>query len=311
MKLLEGKVVLVTGAGGGIGRSHARYFSSQGAKIVVNDLGTNVFGEGASSEPADQTVAEIVADGGEAIANFDDISTWEGAKRAVYSGIDTFGKLDGLVNNAGNLRRPKLHELTEHDFDLTVAAHLKGSFACCAHASAYWRDRFLTGDDPRGAIVNTISDAMIVGLDRTTIYSAVKAGVAQLTINGSREASEYGVRLNAYGPRAFTRMSIASYRDPGSPEKDRPNPKDPSNASPLVAWLLSERSQHVTGQIFQTIGGGIAHCTPLSPGPVHWPKEGEVRFSQEEIEVLINSRIFGCRFPDLAMQEPPGWSALF
>ena len=311
MRLLEGKVILITGSGGGVGRAHAHYLASQGARIVVNDLGASVTGEGADAGPAQNVAAEIIAAGGEAVANTDDISNWQGARRAVHEGIEAFGRLDGLVNNAGSLRRPKLHEMTEEDFDLTVAVHLKGGFACSVHACNYWQERFQNGDDPRAAIVNTISDAMIVGLDRSAIYAGVKAGIAQLTINGSREALDYGVRINAYGPRAFTRMSTASYKNAGTPDESRPNPKDPVNASPLVAWLLSDRSPHVTGQIFQTIGGGIAHCQPLTAGPIHWPEDGEVRFSQEEIEPLINGRIFGCRFPDLALQEPPGWVASF
>jgi NAD(P)-dependent dehydrogenase (short-subunit alcohol dehydrogenase family) len=309
MKVLEGKVILVTGSGNGVGKAHAIYFASQGAKVVVNDIGADVLGGGRSSQPAEDTVAAITAAGGNAVVSTHDISNWDGARQAVHAGIEAFGRFDGVVNNAGNLRLAKLTDLTEADIDASFAVHLKGSFATTIHACRYWRERYEADPTSRGAIVNTISDAMIVALDRTSAYAAAKAGVGQLTINGSREAAEYGVRLNAYGPRAFTRMSTASYKNAGAPPTDGSNPKDPGNVSPFIAWLLSDRAQHVTGQIFATVGGGISLCTRLTAGEMHWPPEGQVLFKQEQIELLVNSKIFNSRVPDMPLQEPPGWVA--
>lgn len=310
MQMLEGKVILVTGAGRGVGRAHALTFARLGARIVVNDLGTDVRGEGASRALADETVQEIRALGTEAVANHDDISDWQGARRAIHTGIDTFGKLDGLVNNAGTLRKQELADLTEEDFDSLVRVHLKGSFACTKHACHYWRERYRAGDDPKAAVVNTISDALLVSLPNYAIYGAVKAGIAHLTTTGSREALSYGVRINAYGPRALTRMSPASSVGADPIEGGTPNhPKDPGNSSPLVAWLLCDESSHVSGQVFQTIGGGIARCSPWTPGSVIWPPNGAVRFEPEAVGATLNGTIFGCRFPDLALPEPPGRSA--
>lgn len=306
-RLLEGKSLLLTGAGRGVGRAHAIELAKLGAKIVVNDIGTSLRGDDTdAANPADNVVAEIAAFGGEAIANYDDVCSWKGALGAVRMGIDAFGKLDGLVNNAGILRKVALADLVEDDFDAIVRVHLKGSFACTVHALNYWRERFTAGDDPRASIVNTFSEAVLVSLPNYSVYGAAKAGVVQLTTVGSREASAYGVRLNAYGPRALTRMT------PGADQMDRsvPHPMDPENSSPLVSWLLSDQSAHVTGQVFQTVGGGVARCEGWAAGEMVWPENGRFRFEPEEVGAALNSRVFGCRYPDKVLQEPPGFSAV-
>jgi NAD(P)-dependent dehydrogenase (short-subunit alcohol dehydrogenase family) len=303
--MLHGKVILVTGAGRGVGRAHALLLAKLGAKLVINDLGTDVRGEGSSASLADGVVAEIRSAGGEAAANHDDISDWRGAERAVRTGIEEFGKLDGLVNNAGNLRKADLADLTEADFDSLVRVHMKGSFACTKHALHYWRDRFSKGDKPNAAIVKTISDALLVSLPSYVAYGAVKGGIAHLTTCGSREALRYGVRINAYGPRALTRMANVAHVNSLTPDSSTAHPKDPGNSSPLVAWLLSDESRHVSGQVFQTVGGGIAKCTPWTPGSVLWPPHGSVRFEPEQVGAALNAVMFGSRFPDLVLPEPP------
>ncbi|MDB5970026.1 MAG: short-chain dehydrogenase [Hydrocarboniphaga sp.] len=310
MKLLEGKVILVTGAGRGLGRAHALLFAQQGASLVINDLGTDMSGAGRSSELAESVVGEIRAIGGAAVANTDDISSWKGAEAAVRAGIDQFGKLDGLVNNAGNLRKVELADLTEDDFDAITRVHLKGTFAITHHACHYWRERFLRGDNPKASVINTISDALLVSLPNYTIYGAAKAGIAHLTTCGSREALAYGVRINAYGPRALTRMAGPAFAQAESSSADAMHPMDAGNSSPLLAWLLSDQSQHVSGQVFNTVGGGIGLCTPWRAGELHWPPEGHVRFEPEAVGPMINADMFGCRFPDLKLGEPPGMAAL-
>jgi NAD(P)-dependent dehydrogenase (short-subunit alcohol dehydrogenase family) len=305
--MLQDKVILVTGAGRGVGRAHALLLAKLGARLVINDLGTDVRGEGSSTSPADVVVAEIRSAGGQAIANQDDISDWRGAERAVRAGIETFGKLDGLVNNAGILRKSDLADLTEDDFDSHVRVHLKGSFACTKHALYYWRERFNRGEQPNASVVNTISDSLIVSIPSYTIYGAVKGGIAHLTTCGSREALNYGVRINAYGPRALTRMTTnVPYADSGTEKGAKIHRKDPGNSSPLVAWLLSDQSNYVSGQVFQTIGGGIAKCAPWTPGRVLWPPDGAARFAPEEIGAALAAAVFGSRFPDLVPPEPPG-----
>jgi NAD(P)-dependent dehydrogenase (short-subunit alcohol dehydrogenase family) len=303
--MLDNKVVLVTGAGRGVGRAHALELAANGARVVVNDIGADMGGGGQDSGLADAVVAEIIAAGGAAVASYDDISTWPGSEAAVQRGIDAFGSLDGVVNNAGNQRRGALADLAEEDFDAIVRVHLKGTFGCTVHALRYWRARFDAGESIRASVVQTFSDSVLVSLPNYAVYEAAKAGIAQLTTTGSREASAYGVRINAYGPRALTRMT------PGADQIDRsvPHPMDEKNSSPLIIWLLSEQSAHVSGQIFQTMGGGIAVCKPWAPGTMVWPSDGRYRFEPTEVGAVIDSEIFGCRYPNLKLAEPPGFSA--
>lgn len=299
--MLHGKTVLVTGAGRGVGRAHALEFARLGANVVVNDIGTDVRGDGRDEGPAAAVVAEIRSAGGTALVNGDDISTWDGAERAVRAGIEEYGRLDGLVNNAGALRKVALADTAEEDFDALTAVHLKGSFATTVHALRYWRQRFEAGDNPRASVVNTFSEAALISMPNYAIYCAVKAGIVQLTTVGSREALAYGVRLNTYAPRALTRMT------PGADAIDRsvPHPFDPENASPLLVWLLSEQSAHVTGQVFQTVGGGIALCRTWQLGDMVWPPEGRLRYEPEEVGAVLNAQVFGTHFPPLTLQAPP------
>jgi NAD(P)-dependent dehydrogenase (short-subunit alcohol dehydrogenase family) len=303
--MLQDKVILVTGAGRGVGRAHALELASNGARVVVNDIGADMSGEGVDNSLAELVVKEIEAAGGSAVASHDDISTWTGAQAAVQRGVTAFGRLEGMVNNAGNQRRGPLADLREEDFDAIVRVHLKGTFGCTVHALHHWRDRAAAGEDVRASIVQTFSDAVLVSLPNYAVYEAAKAGIAQLTTTASREAASYGVRVNAYGPRALTRMT------PGADQIDRsrPHPMDERNSSPLIVWLLSEQSAHVTGQIFQTVGGGIGLCTPWRTGAMVWPEEGNFRFEPDEIGAVLNAQIFHSRYPNLKLPEPPGFSA--
>lgn len=299
MNMLDGKVIIVTGAGRGVGRAHARLLAQQGAKLVINDIGAQVNGLGEDKGLANAVAEEIRSEGGSAIGNATDISDWQAAGGLIEAALQEFGRLDGIVNNAGNLRKIDLADLTETDFDAQVDVHLKGSFACTAHACRYWRDRFASGVNPKASVINTFSDAVLIAMPTYTAYGAAKAGIMHMTIAGSREAIKYGVRINAYGPRALTRMMPGYFE--GMENTDKPHPKDPGNSSPLVAWLLSDDAAHVSGQVFQTVGGGIARCTPWTPGPLIWPPEGEVRFTLDEVGGAINSQIFNCAFPNLIL----------
>src|SRR3954462_680060 len=206
MGLVDGKVAIVTGAGHGVGRGEALLLAKEGAKVVVNDLGGSVGGEGADKRPAEEVAEVIRSNGGEAVANYDDVADWNGAKNLVQQAVDSFGKLDILVNNAGILRDGMLFKMTEADFDAVIRVHLKGTFAMTHHAANYWRDQSKAGNQPRAAIVNTVSSAGLQGNVGQANYGAAKAGVAGLTTITALEGSRYGVRANAVPPGGATRM---------------------------------------------------------------------------------------------------------
>jgi NAD(P)-dependent dehydrogenase (short-subunit alcohol dehydrogenase family) len=300
---LAGKAVLVTGAGRGIGRAHALALANAGARVVVNDIGAPVGGEGGiDRQVADVVVAEIVSRGGEAIANHHDISTWEGAAGAVEAAVAAFGRLDGLLNNAGNMRFAPLTEIAQEDVDTLFGVHLRGTLGCMVHALRHWQACWEAGDRAGGAIVNTVSETMLVSLPRYAAYGAMKAGIAHLTTTGSLEARAFGVRVNAYAPRAFTRMSSKA---PAGVD-NVPSARDAANTSPLVAWLLSDFARHVSGQVFQMAGGGIGVCTPWGTGPISQPDNGTFAFTVEEIDALIADRLLATRFAPRAMAPMPG-----
>ena len=207
-----GRVVVITGAGNGIGRAHALAFAAQGAKVVVNDLGGARDGAGSSASPAQAVADEIAAAGGEAVANTDDISTWAGAERLIGQAIDTFGGLDVVVNNAGILRDRMIVTMTEPDWDAVLGVHLKGTFAVLHHAAAYWRQRTKQGHANDARVINTTSPSGLFGNPGQANYGAAKAGIASLTVIAARELDRYGVTVNAIAPTALTRMT-AGHRD--------------------------------------------------------------------------------------------------
>ena len=256
-RLLEGRVAIVTGAGRGIGREHALELARQGAKVVVNDLGTSGSGEGASEGPAHDVVEEIRALGGEAVANGSDVADFAGAQAMVQQAVDTFGGLDVLVNNAGFLRDRMLVNATEEEWDAVIRVHLKGHFAPLRHAAAYWRDEAKAGRPRSARVVNTSSGAGLQGSIGQGTYSAAKAGIAGLTIVAAAELGRYGVTVNALAPAARTRMTEAAFADTMARPDEGFDAMDPANVSPVVAWLASEDAGDVTGRLIEVEGGRI------------------------------------------------------
>ncbi|MDX6286665.1 MAG: hypothetical protein QOG53_2150 [Frankiales bacterium] len=267
--ICEGRVVIVTGAGGGIGRSHALMFAREGAKVVVNDLGGSRDGSGSSTGPAQAVVDEITAAGGTAVANTEDISTWDGAERLVNQAIETFGTLDVLVNNAGILRDKMLVNMSEEEWDAVVKVHLKGTFLPSRHAAAYWREKSKAGQEVDARIINTTSPSGIFGNVGQTNYGAAKAGIATFSVIAAQELGRYGVSVNAIAPTALTRMTedLEFVQLLGAGKRDDYDPLAPENISPLVVWLGSSAARHVTGRVFSILGGKIAVAEGWVNGP--------------------------------------------
>jgi NAD(P)-dependent dehydrogenase (short-subunit alcohol dehydrogenase family) len=265
--ICEGRVVIVTGAGRGIGRSHALLFAAEGAKVVVNDLGGEVDGSGGSAGPAQEVVDEIHAMGGEAIANTDSVADWAGAQRLIDTAIDAFGQLDVLVNNAGILRDRMLSNMTEDEWDSVINVHLKGTFAPSRWATAHWRARAKAGEANDARIINTSSASGLYGNPGQANYGAAKAGIASFTIIAARELERYGVTVNAIAPGARTRMTAPLGFGGSEPEPVSFDAFAPENVSPLVVWLGSAQSAGVTGRVFNVAGGAISVAEGWSHGP--------------------------------------------
>ena len=255
-KLCEGRVAIVTGAGRGIGREHSLLLAHHGAKVVVNDLGGSMEGEGGDQGPAQEVVDEIKAMGGEALANTDDISDWDGAERLVQSAVDTFGRLDVLINNAGILRDRMLTNMSEAEWDAVIKVHLKGTFAPSRHAAAYWRERSKAGETNDARIINTSSPSGIYGNVGQTNYGAAKAGIASFTVIAAKELGRYGVTVNAIAPAALTRMTEGLGM--GQAPEEIKEQMSPAHIAPIVTWLASPESAHVTGRVFDVTGRMIS-----------------------------------------------------
>ena len=257
--LCEGRVAIVTGAGRGVGRQHALQLSKAGAKIIVNDLGAAVDGTGTDVSLAQRVTDEINASGGEAVVNGDDVSSFDGAKNMVDMAINTFGKLDIVVNNAGILRDRMLVNMTEDEWDAVIAVHLKGTFAPSRHAASYWRAMSKQNGDGKptmGRIINTTSTSGIYGNVGQTNYGAAKAGIAAFTIIAARELSRIGVTVNAVSPSAYTRMTdnLREYSE------EEIQIRDPSWVSPTVVYLASTEAQDITGRVIEAGAGQVAVC---------------------------------------------------
>jgi NAD(P)-dependent dehydrogenase (short-subunit alcohol dehydrogenase family) len=251
--LCAGRVAIVTGAGRGIGREHALMLAAHGAKVVVNDVGANADGTGRDETPAGEVVAEIRRAGGEAVVNRDDVGDWQGAKRLVDQAVETFGRLDVVVNNAGILRDRMLANMSEEEWDAVIKVHLKGTFAPSRHAVAYWRDQAkATGRPVDARIIDTSSVSGLFGNVGQTNYGAAKAGVAAFTVIAARELGRYGITVNAVSPSAQTRMT-EGLRERTPEEIAR---RDPRWVAPIITWLASEESREVTGRIFFA-GNGV------------------------------------------------------
>jgi NAD(P)-dependent dehydrogenase (short-subunit alcohol dehydrogenase family) len=272
-RLCEERICIVTGAGGGIGREHALLLATHGAKVVVNDLGGAMDGSGSSVGPAQAVVDEITAAGGEAVANTDDVSDWEGAQRMVRQAVETFGGLDVLVNNAGILRDRMLVNMDESEWDAVIKVHLKGTFAPARHAAAYWRDRSKAGHDVDARIINTTSVSGIYGNPGQSNYGAAKMGIAAFTVIASQELARYGVTVNAIAPAAYTRMTKQLGMSEVSTEEETAivAMAGPQWIAPICVWLASTESQPVTGRVYEASGSVLAIAEGWHRGPVATP----------------------------------------
>ncbi|HEV7205354.1 MAG TPA: SDR family oxidoreductase [Jatrophihabitans sp.] len=261
MGALDGRVAVITGAGRGIGREHALLFAREGASVVVNDLGGANDGSGADAGPAQEVVDEIVAARGSAVANTDNVATWNGAAALVRQAVDSYGRLDIVVNNAGILRDGFVASLTEQQWDDVIAVHLKGHFAVLRHAAEYWKDRSKAGEQVAASVVNTASASGTFMPNAGQLnYGAAKAGIAAMTLVAAQELERYGVRVNAIAPIARTRLTLAT---PGmgaifaAPVAEGEfDMFSPANISPLVAYLATEKCPH-NGKVFAVQGGSI------------------------------------------------------
>jgi NAD(P)-dependent dehydrogenase (short-subunit alcohol dehydrogenase family) len=300
MGLLDGKVAIVTGAGHGIGRGHALELAAEGAKVVVNDLGCSVSGEG-TGQDADLTVDLIRSRGGEAVGNYDDVADFGGAERMVRQAVDEFGKLDILVNNAGIARDSMIFNMTEDAWDAVIRVHLKGTFAPTHHAAVYWRSEVKAGRRVAGRVITTTSGAGIYGNVGQANYATAKLGLVAFTMTTSVELRRLGVTVNCIAPTGSTRISSTIPR-PGFVVKEPDeytdiDPMDPSASSPVVAWLASDEAAHVTGQVLRAYGDRLTRLAPL-----HYEPEldnGGKRWTAAEAGLRINTDIFGCVTPGL------------
>jgi len=282
--ICHGRVAIVTGAGRGIGRGHAIELARQGARVVVNDLGGEVDGTGADRGPAQAVVEEIRNNGGEAIANGNDVSTWTGAETLINSAIETYGRLDVVVNNAGILRDRMLVNMTEQEWDSVIRVHLKGTFAPTHFAAAYWRERSKAGDPVDARVVNTSSTSGLFANPGQTNYGAAKSGIATFSIIAAKELGRYGVTVNAIAPGALTRMTENLSGSRPAPTSDEWNERAPENIAPLVTWLASAESAGITGQVFLVAGGRIAVAKGWERGP---GIDGGARWDPENLGEVV------------------------
>jgi NAD(P)-dependent dehydrogenase (short-subunit alcohol dehydrogenase family) len=299
--LLDGKVAIVTGAGHGIGRGHALELAKEGAKVLVNDLGTSLKGEGTGRD-ADLTVDLIRSRGGEAAPNYENVTDFDGCGAMVAQAVEEFGRLDILVNNAGISRDATIWKMTEQDWDSVIAVHLKGTFAPTHHAVKHWKALYDAGEDvSSGRVINTTSGAGLVGNFGQANYTAAKAGIAAFTQTVSLETFKMGITVNCLGPAGATRMAASipgagiEAKEPDEfTEWDR---MDPSLGSPVVAWLASDKAGHVTGQIIRVVGEEIVLMNGWSNG--NTVSQGQKRWEPEKLTAVMNTDIFKTRTPGL------------
>lgn len=267
MTLCSGRVVVITGAGNGIGREHALAFAAEGAHVVVNDLGTSGRGEGRDASAAEAVVAEITEAGGSAVAHFGDCSEVEGAESLVRTAIEHYGGLDVVVNNAGILRDRMFVSATVDEWDAVLRVHLRGHFLVANKAASYWRTEAKAGRTRAARIINTSSGAGLQGSIGQSAYAAAKGGIASLTLVQAAEMGRYGITANAIAPAARTRMTEAVFAQMMAKPESGFDAMHPGNISPLVVWLGSTDSEGVTGRVFEVAGGKISVADGWRPGP--------------------------------------------
>ena len=263
--MLEGKVAIVTGAGRGIGRAHALALARAGARVLVNDLGVSLAGEGTDARPAEEVAREIREAGGEAAADFENVAHFAGAERMVRHAIEELGRLDILVNNAGILRDRMLVNMSEEEWDAVIAVHLKGHFAPTRHAAAYWRERAKEGEEVRARVINTSSPSGVFGNVGQANYGAAKSAIASFTLIAAQELRRYGVTVNCLAPNARTRMTEQAFGELAPPENGF-DPLDPANVAPVVVALCADEAQEITGQCFFVYGGAVNVLRPWDAG---------------------------------------------
>lgn len=267
MGIADGRVVIITGAGRGLGRAHALAFAAEGAAVVVNDLGATLAGEGQDPGPAEEVVAEIVAAGGRAVVNGDDCSDWDGAGRMVAQAVETFGGLDTVVTNAGIVRDRMLVNMTVDEWDAVMRVHLRGTFCPVKQAIEYWRAEHKAGRPRAARIVTTSSGAGLFGSVSQANYSAAKAGIATFTIVAATELGRYGIMANTIAPSARSRMTEEAFAEMMRKPEEGFDAMDPANISPLVVWLGSEACQ-VSGRAFEIAGGALSVADGWQHGAV-------------------------------------------
>ena len=294
MGVCEGRVVIVTGAGNGLGRAYALGLAAEGAKVVVNDLGVGTHGEaGLTKGAAEKVVDEIRAMGGEAVANTDDVADWEAGGRIVKTALDAFGDLHAVVNNAGFVRDRMFVSCTPEEWDAVIRVHLRGHFCTSRHAVDYWRAQQKAGKAVDARLINTSSGAGLQGSIGQSAYSAAKGGIASLTLVQAAELARYGITANALAPNARTRMTQAAFSERMNPAENSFDTYAPENTAPLVAWLCGKQSAFVTGQVFELEGGKIF----LSEGWTDSPAEDKgARWHAGEFTSVVK-RLLAARHP--------------
>ena len=307
--ICDGRVAVITGAGRGIGREYALMLASQGARIVVNDLGASMDGSGTDASPAQTVVEEIRSDGGEAVVNGENVADFGGAKRMVEQAVADFGRLDVVINNAGILRDRMLVNMDEVEWDAVINVHLKGTFAPARHAAAYWREQAKAGHENDARIINTSSPSGIYGNIGQTNYGAAKAGIAAFTVIAAQELHRYGVTANAIAPAALTRMTENLGGNPAADDdEEAKDAMSPRWIAPIVTWLASPESAKVTGRVFDVRGDKIAIADGWHRGkPVAFSDDpaamGEI-VAQLSAEAPLNADMSGFEAQNPGMPGP-------
>lgn len=279
MVICENRVVVITGAGGGLGKAYAQAFAAEGAKVVVNDI---------NLKAAEAVVSSITASGGEALADNHDITDYEESAQTVRQAVDTFGDLHVVVNNAGICRDRMFASLSEADWDAVVAVHLKGHFCISSHAVKYWREQSKGGKDVKARIINTSSGAGLQGSVGQSNYAAAKGAIASLTLNQAAELGRYGITANALAPAARTGMTEDVFADVMKKPENGFDHFAPENVAPVVVWLGAEASQHVSGKLFEVEGGKLSIADGWRKGP---EKDKGARWEPAELGAVVDNLV--------------------